>query len=98
VTVGVDELLVGADEELPEDEDELDEKELPPETVEVAAPDPELDGTVAVVPPLFPLDPAWSWDTTTPMATVAPVAARTAPRVRLRSRARAVSLLLGVGG
>jgi hypothetical protein len=97
VTVGVDELLVGVDEELPEDEDELDdEEELPPATVVLVAPDPEPDGTVAAVPVL--LDPAWPWDTTTPMATVAPVAAMTAPRVRLRSRARAVSLLWGVGG
>jgi hypothetical protein len=95
VTVGVDELLVGVDEEPKEDEDELDE-ELPPATVVVVAPDPEPEGTVAVVPVL--LDPAWPWDTTTPMATVAPVAARTAPRVRLRRRARAESLLWGVGG
>ena len=63
----------------------------------------EVGGTDApspCVPALVPvlLDPAWPWDTATPMATVAPVAASTAPRVRLRSRARALSLLWGVGG
>ena len=105
VTVGDDALTVGVVDEpaVP-----LDEAMLPDEVADdpplTTVADPEVgtapDEPVAVVPALLPvlLDPAWSWDTTTPMATVAPVAARTAPRVRLRSRARAVSLLWGVGG
>ncbi len=97
MTVGVDELLIGVDEELPADVEELDEEdeELPPATVVAVEP----DGTVAVAV-LFAvlLEPAWSWDTATPMATVTPVAARTAPRVRVRSRALALSLLWAVGG
>jgi len=100
LAVGVDEVPVVLADEVPAaDEDATDEPPLT--TVGVAVePDPELDGAVETAPVLFPvlLDPAWSWDTTTPMATVAPVAARTAPRVRLRSRVRAVSLLWGVGG
>ncbi len=44
------------------------------------------------------LAPGWSWATTIPIAAVAPVAARIAPRVRLRSRDRAFSLDFGVFG
>ena len=105
VTVGDAELTVGVDatpavpeDEVPAaDEDATDE---PPLTTAGEVAEPELEGAVAVVPALVPVlvDPAWAWDTATPMATVAPVAARTAPRVRVRSRARALSLLSGVGG
>ena len=44
------------------------------------------------------VDPRCSWETTIPMNTVAPVAAKIAPRVTLRSRDRAFSLLSGVFG
>ena len=63
----------------------------------VAAPEPddavEVPVTLAVL-----LEPGWSRDTTTPMTTVAPVAAKTAPRVSERSRDLALSLLSGVRG
>jgi hypothetical protein len=98
LTVGVDEALAPlADEELAFDEDATDE---PPLTTVGVVVEAEPEGTVAVVPVFLPVlpDPAWSWDTPTPMATVAPVAARTTPRVRLRSRARALSRLSGVWG
>ena len=105
VTVGDAELTVGVDvapavpeDEVPAaDEDATDE---PPLTTVGDDAEPELEGTAAFVLVLVPelLDPAWPWDTATPMATVAPEAARTAPRVRWRSRARALSLLWGVGG
>jgi hypothetical protein len=42
--------------------------------------------------------PEWSWATTTPMATVAPVAATITPRVRNRSREWALSRSAGVLG
>ena len=48
------------------------------------------------VPALPALAPGWSRDTTTPMATVAPVAATTVPRVRVRNQARARSRSAGV--
>ena len=98
LTVGVDVVPAVLEDEVPAaDEDATDE---PPLTTVGVAVEPEPDASPRAVPVLVPvlLDPAWSWDTTTPMATVAPVAARTAPRVRLRSRARALSLLWGVGG
>ena len=76
------------DEELPEVADD-------PPVVAAPEPDdvPEVPVTLAVL-----LDPGWSRDTTTPMTTVAPVAAKTAPRVSARSRDLALSLLSGVGG
>ena len=102
VTAGVDWLTEGADDELPV----LpvlplvpvlpvvpDDEEPPPAMLVLVEPDP--DDPDRPLPDAFP---AWSWDTTIPMATVAPVAARTAPRVMVRSRARALSLLSGVCG
>jgi len=99
VTVGVDELAEGAVDTLPV----LpvlpvvpvlpNEEEPPPATLVPVEPAP--DEPERALPEAFP---AWSWDTAIPMATVAPVAARTAPRVRVRSRARALSLLSGVCG
>ena len=61
---------------------------VPPEPEEV---DPDLvpDRTVL-------LAPGWTWATTIPITAVAPVAAKTAPRVRWRSRDRAFSLFWGV--
>jgi hypothetical protein len=44
------------------------------------------------------LAPGRSWATTAPMITVVPVLARIAPRVSVRSRARALSLSVGVVG
>jgi hypothetical protein len=96
VTAGVDWLTEGADDELPV----LpvlpllpDDEEPPPAMLVLVEPDP--DDPDRALPDAFPV---WSWDTTIPMATVAPVAASTAPRVRVRSRARALSLLSGVCG
>lgn len=109
MTAGEEELDVGACEEvpvfpvlpvlpvfpvLPVDPD----TDVPPFAVEedvdpeVAAP---LAPVVAVVL-LAPVAPGRSWVTTTPIATVAPVAAMTAPRVRNRSRTLARSLSPGV--
>ena len=55
-----------------------------------------VESDVAVVP--VERAPGRSWATTIPMATVAPVAATTAPRVRVRSRDLARSLSAGVLG
>ncbi|HEX4127191.1 MAG TPA: hypothetical protein VHX67_06390 [Acidimicrobiales bacterium] len=77
-----------------------------------AAPDDEAPLAVAVVDRAVDDDdgdddapdvrttpaPGWSWATTIPMATVAPVAATITERVRTRSRARALSLSAGVLG
>src|SRR5208282_4669525 len=75
--------------------DELPEVADDPPLV-VAAPEPDDVPFVALLPELA--DPGWSRDTTTPMTTVAPAAATTTPRVRLRSRERAFSLFSGVLG
>jgi hypothetical protein len=99
VTVGVEELVVGADDELPVlpvlpvepvvlDEERALEVGVPPEPEEVDPdPAPSRDELLA---------PGWTWATTIPIAAVAPVAARMAPRVRRRSRDRAFSLFSGV--
>ncbi len=105
VTVGDDALTVGVEDEPAVPLDEAmppDEVADDPPLTTVADPEVETapDEPVAVVPALLLvlLDPVCPWDTAIPMATVAPVAARTAPRVRLRSRARAFSLFSGVCG
>jgi phosphotriesterase-related protein len=91
--VGDDELLVGA---------EVDDEE-PAVVVVVLEPDvsddalPLLEVEPAVLVPTA-LAPGWSWETTMPMATVAPVAATITPRVTPRSRALALSLWAGVLG
>jgi hypothetical protein len=94
--VGVDELLVGA--VLPElpvvpvvPELPLDEDEDPPVVVPVPAVDPD-----PVVPLCTLPAPGCSWATRIPIATVAPVTARTTPRVSCRRRAWAMSRLPGV--
>jgi hypothetical protein len=93
VTAGACVVLLGADDEAPV------LPVLPVEPVEVLPvfPEEEDEGVVAVPPPVvFPevvelaaLVPRCSCATTTPMPTVAPVVARRATRVRLRTRARA---------
>ena len=100
VTVGDEELVVGAEVD---DEDADEGPELPVVVVVV----PELDVSddalrlfdvaVAAFDPAA-LAPGWSWATTMPRATVAPVAATIAPRVTTRSRALALSLSAGVLG
>jgi hypothetical protein len=100
VTVGLLELAAGA-EELPERPVLPLEKPLAPDP-----PEPEVGEDPEDVPPEaepWPLsrvlpDPGCSWATTTPMTIVAPLAARTAPRVRPRNRAFARSLFSGVWG
>jgi hypothetical protein len=69
----------------------LDEE--PPALVLVPAVEPELFAPLCGL-----LAPGWSWATTIPMATVAPVARRAAPRVRSRTRAWPRSRLPGVVG
>jgi hypothetical protein len=110
--VGDEELDVGAWEEVDEDEEDevpvfpvvpvfperldvLSESELPSSEVVVVVDDPGEVG--AVVLPTA-LAPGRSCATTTPMATVAPVAAMTAPRVRIRRRNLALSLSTAVFG
>jgi hypothetical protein len=98
VTVGVEELALGADE-VPVVPDE----ELPLFVVEAV---PELDDEVDPFEVLVEsgesavrcvlLAPGCSRATTTPIAAVAAVAATMAPRVRLRSLDRAFSLDSGV--
>ena len=111
MTVGDDWLTEGADDEVPVlpvvpvvpvvpvlpvlPVDELPEVADDPPLV-VAAPEPDDVPLVALLPEVA--DPGWSRDTTTPMTTVAPAAATTTPRVRLRSRDRAFSLFSGVLG
>ena len=65
----------------------LPDEELPLLDVDEVDPDPAVVGALA---------PGRSWATTTPRATVAPAAATTAPRVRVRRRAFALSLSAGV--
>jgi hypothetical protein len=72
----------------------LPESELLVLLVELEDEEPTPDvGVVRAVPA-----PGRSWATTTPMATVAPVAATMAPRVSARSRDLALSLSAGVLG
>jgi hypothetical protein len=101
VTVGEEELVVGVEDE---EEEEEDAPVLP---VVPVLPDEErplfdvvdVPGVDVVVVAFFSALAPWeSWDTTIPMATVAPVAASTAPRVRMRSRDLALSLAAGVLG
>ena len=82
MTVGDDALTVGVDDEPAVAEDEATDE--PPLTTAGVVVELEPDVIVAAVPVLLPvlLDPEWPWDTAIPMATVAPVAAITAPRVR----------------
>jgi hypothetical protein len=101
VTLGVEVLDVGADDEVPVlpvfpvEPVSLDE-EVPP--LEPVLPEPdEVDPDEVPCPDVL-LAPGWTWATTIPIAAVAPVAARTIPRVRRRSRDRAISLLWGVFG
>jgi hypothetical protein len=101
VTAGVVVVVVGVvpvlpvlpvlpDEELPVDEDDP--------LVVVVAPelDPDRGETDDEVPAVVLLDPGWSRETTIPIATVAPVATRTAPLVSRRRRDRAFALTSGV--
>jgi hypothetical protein len=96
--VGDDELVVGAEVD-DEDGDEVPESPvvvvLEPDVSDDALPllVVEAAGLVAAA-----LVPGWSWETTMPMATVAPVAATITPRVTTRSRALALSLSAGVLG
>jgi hypothetical protein len=104
--LGVDELCEGVNDEVPElpEFPELPEvpevPELPVLPVvpvlpdDVAPPDDDVDEPEPVRRDV--LAPEWSCATTTPMTAVAPVAARTAPRVRARSRDWAFALLWGV--
>jgi hypothetical protein len=103
--VGVEELDVGA--ELPELPVLPVLPELPVLPVLREAPsDAELPVLVplpAFDPEVFAplcrlLAPGWSWATTIPMATVAPVARRAAARVRIRTRAWPRSRLSGAFG
>ena len=102
VTVGDEELVVGAEV----DDEDVDDDEVPEApAVVVVVPEPDVSDdalplleveAAALVPTA--LAPGWSWETTMPMATVAPVAAMIAPRVTTRSRALALSLSAGVLG
>jgi hypothetical protein len=100
VTVDDEELVVGADDE----DDEPDDVPVVPSVVVVSEPDAPGDLSVVALAPdeeevepdvaLAPAAPApgWSWETTIPMTTVAPVAATIAPLVTARSRALPLSL------
>jgi hypothetical protein len=97
VTVGLEEVAVGAEVEVPVFPvvpvvPESPESEVPAD--EELPPDVE-DGVLVVVVRVAPA-PGRSWATTMPMATVAPVAVTMAPRVRKRSRDLARSLAAGV--
>jgi hypothetical protein len=99
--VGDEEVVVGVEV----DDEEADEVPEVPAVVVVVVPEPDvsddalplLDVEAAALVPTA-LAPGWSWDTTMPIATVAPVAATIAPRVTTRSRALALSLSAGVLG
>jgi phosphotriesterase-related protein len=91
--VGDDELVVGA--EVDDEEPAVVVVELEPDVSDDALPLLEVE-PAALVPTA--LAPGWSWETTMPMATVAPVAATITPRVTPRSRALALSLSAGVRG
>lgn len=91
VTVGDEELAVGADEE-----DEVpvfpEFDVVPDPLLDVEAdPDDDLVGAVVAAARV----PGRSWATTIPMATVAPAAATTTPWVSVRSRDLALSLSAG---
>ena len=99
--MGDEELVVGAEV----DDEDVDDDEVPEApAVVVVVPEPDVSDdaplleveAAALVPTA--LAPGWSWETTMPMATVAPVAAMIAPRVTTRSRALALSLSAGVLG
>ncbi len=83
---------------VPELLDVLSESELPSsEVVGVVDPDVEdVDPDEVGVAVLAALPPGRSCATTIPIATVAPVAAITAPRVSIRRRNLALSLSVGV--
>ncbi|MGO9857133.1 MAG: hypothetical protein ACLPYY_19095 [Acidimicrobiales bacterium] len=103
MTAGDEELAAGADDELPvlpvlpelSVEPVLSVEELLPLELEVPSDPEEVDPDVAADRDVL-LAPGCTWATTIPMAAVAPVAARTAPRVRWRTRDRAFSLFSGV--
>ena len=101
MTVGWEELIDGEFELDPEDVDpvELDPDEVDPDDDEVGVvvvvalvPLPEPFEPVATLP-----EPACSLATTTPIRAVRPVAAKTAPRVSVRTRNLARSRSAGVG-
>jgi hypothetical protein len=75
-----------------EDPDVVSDDELPPVAPSVL--EEELVSLVVV----DALAPGWSWETTTPITTVAPAAVTIAPLVRSRSRALARSLSAGLVG
>jgi hypothetical protein len=77
-----------------EESDVVVDEELPASVVAADFDDEDVD--VAEV--FTALASGRSWATTTPMATVAPVAATIAPRVSVRSRDCALSLSAGVLG
>ena len=96
MTLGVEELDVGADDEVPV----LPVLPLEPVLLveELAATGPAVAEPERVDPDVVPdaravlPAPGWTWATTIPITAVAPVAARMTPRVRWRSRDRAFSL------
>ncbi len=100
MTAGDEELAAGADDELPvlpvlPVEPVLLVDELLPLELEVPS-DPEAVDPDVVAERDVVLAPGWTWATTIPITAVAAVAARTAPRVRRRTRDRAFSLFSGV--
>ncbi len=100
MTAGVEELALGADDELPvlpvlPVEPVLLVAELLPLELEVPSEPVEVDPDVVPDRDVL-LAPGWTWATTIPITAVAPVAARMAPRVRWRTRARAFCLFSGV--
>jgi hypothetical protein len=108
VTVGFVVVVVGAEEDAVPVFPELDverEEEVEPEDVEPDVEEVEPD-VEDVEPDIGDVEPdvedapaAWapgrSWATTIPMTTVAPVAATTAPCVKVRSRDCALALAAG---
>jgi len=77
---------------------ELEEFDVVPDEELPVLVEPVDDEDVACAEVPAAWAPEWSWATTTPRATVAPVAATIAPRVRNRSREWALSLSAGVLG
>jgi hypothetical protein len=97
VTVGLEEVAVGAEAEVPV----FPVVPVVPESPEAEVPadeelPPDVEDEVVVVVAPVALVPGCSCATTIPMATVAPAAVTMAPRVRKRSRDLARSLAAGV--
>jgi len=98
--VADEELVVGVEV----DDEEVDEVPVLPAVVVVVLEPDESDDAARLLDVAraalvaTPPAPGWSWETTIPRATVAPVAATIAPRVTARSRALALSLSAGVLG